>query len=92
MRVTGACVALGSAQGMSKAEALRAAQSDTRARYPHPYYWAGFVLTGHPGEAQAPLGVPLPAIAITGLGVLALLGLAAVRRARCSPPPTRTGG
>jgi len=32
--------------GMSKAEALRQAQLDTRERYPHPYYWAGFVLTG----------------------------------------------
>ncbi len=37
-------------QGKSKAEALQAAQKATRALYPHPYYWAGFVLTGHPGE------------------------------------------
>jgi CHAT domain-containing protein/tetratricopeptide (TPR) repeat protein len=36
--------------GMSKAEALQAAQSDTRKKYPHPYYWAGFVLTGDPGK------------------------------------------
>jgi CHAT domain-containing protein len=36
-------------QGMGKAEALRAAQRETRATYPHPYYWAAFVLTGNPG-------------------------------------------
>ncbi|MFN0120487.1 MAG: CHAT domain-containing protein, partial [Blastocatellia bacterium] len=37
-------------QGLSKAAALRAAQAAVRVSYPHPYYWAGFVLTGHPGE------------------------------------------
>jgi len=37
--------------GMSKAAALQAAQSDTRKKYPHPYYWAGFVLTGDPGQS-----------------------------------------
>jgi CHAT domain-containing protein len=35
-------------EGMGKASALRAAQAETRARHPHPYYWAGFVLTGNP--------------------------------------------
>jgi CHAT domain-containing protein len=39
-------------QGLSKAEALRAAQVDTRQKFPHPYYWAGFVLTGDPGPAD----------------------------------------
>jgi len=34
--------------GMSKAEALQAAQREMRAKYPHPYYWAAFVLTGVP--------------------------------------------
>ena len=38
-------------QGLSKAEALRAAQMNMRQKYPHPYYWAGFVLTGDPGPA-----------------------------------------
>jgi hypothetical protein len=43
--------------GASKAQALRQAQLDVRATYPHPYYWAAFVLTGDPGtgvEAQSP--------------------------------------
>jgi CHAT domain-containing protein len=35
-------------EGMSKAEALQAAQREMRANYPHPYYWAAFVLTGEP--------------------------------------------
>lgn len=33
-------------QGTSRAGALRAAQSAVRKKYPHPYYWGGFVLTG----------------------------------------------
>jgi CHAT domain-containing protein len=37
-------------QGLGKAEALRTAQSDVRQKYPSPYYWAGFVLTGDPGS------------------------------------------
>jgi len=36
--------------GMSKAAALQAAQAATRKKYPHPYYWAAFVLTGDPGN------------------------------------------
>lgn len=31
-------------EGQSKAEALRRAQVATKAKYPHPYYWAAFVL------------------------------------------------
>lgn len=34
------------AQGLGKAAALRAAQQETRARYPHPYHWAAFALVG----------------------------------------------
>jgi CHAT domain-containing protein/lipopolysaccharide biosynthesis regulator YciM len=37
-------------QGIGKAEALRAAQSETRKKYSHPYYWASFVLSGDPGQ------------------------------------------
>jgi CHAT domain-containing protein/predicted negative regulator of RcsB-dependent stress response len=33
-------------QGSSQAEALQKAQRETRSRYPHPYYWAAFTLTG----------------------------------------------
>jgi CHAT domain-containing protein/tetratricopeptide (TPR) repeat protein len=33
-------------KGMGKAEALQAAQRMTRKKFPHPYYWAAFVLTG----------------------------------------------
>ena len=36
--------------GMSKAAALQAAQIATRKKYPHPYYWAAFVLSGDPGK------------------------------------------
>jgi CHAT domain-containing protein len=38
-------------EGLSKAEALRDAQRDVRHRYPNPYYWSGFVLTGDPGRS-----------------------------------------
>ncbi|MBN2567833.1 MAG: CHAT domain-containing protein, partial [Deltaproteobacteria bacterium] len=31
---------------MSKDEALRQAQLETKEQYPHPYYWAAFLLTG----------------------------------------------
>jgi len=31
---------------MPKADALRQAQLETKARYPHPYYWSAFQLTG----------------------------------------------
>jgi len=34
----------------SKAEALRAAQQEIRKKFPQPRHWAGFVLTGDPGE------------------------------------------
>jgi CHAT domain-containing protein/ATP/maltotriose-dependent transcriptional regulator MalT len=38
-------------RGLSKADALQAAQAATRHKYPHPYYWAAFVLTGDPGKS-----------------------------------------
>jgi CHAT domain-containing protein len=43
-------------RGMSKAAALAAAQRETRATYPNPFYWAAFILTGDPG-AVAPRGM-----------------------------------
>jgi len=33
-------------KGKNKREALRLAQIETRKKYPHPYYWAAFQLTG----------------------------------------------
>jgi CHAT domain-containing protein/tetratricopeptide (TPR) repeat protein len=36
-------------QGLSKADALRVAQTEVRRKYPSPFYWAGFVLNGDPG-------------------------------------------
>lgn len=39
-------------EGLSKADALRAAQIELRQKYPNPYYWAGFVLTGDPGPSE----------------------------------------
>ena len=36
----------GALKGTSKREALRLAQLETRKKYPHPYYWAAFQLTG----------------------------------------------
>jgi CHAT domain-containing protein len=41
---------IGLKRGKSKAAALQAAQIATRRKYPHPYYWAAFVLTGDPGK------------------------------------------
>jgi CHAT domain-containing protein len=39
--------------GKSKVEALQAAQSEVKKKYPNPYYWAAFVLTGDPGSSDA---------------------------------------
>jgi len=38
--------------GLGTAAALSAAQRATRAKYPHPYYWAGFILTADPGGPE----------------------------------------
>jgi CHAT domain-containing protein len=34
--------------GRDKAEALRQAQLATLQKYPHPYFWAAYQLTGEP--------------------------------------------
>lgn len=34
------------ASGLEKAQALRCAMQELRLEYPHPYYWAPFVLVG----------------------------------------------
>ncbi|MEK7440490.1 MAG: CHAT domain-containing protein, partial [Chloroflexota bacterium] len=36
--------------GKGKGEALRLAQQEVRAKYPSPYYWAAFVLSGDVGD------------------------------------------
>ena len=38
-------------EGTRKVEALYGAIRDTRKRYPHPFYWASFALTGAPDSA-----------------------------------------
>jgi len=38
--------------GIGKAEALRQAQMEMRTDYPHPDFWAAFVLTGDGGESS----------------------------------------
>jgi CHAT domain-containing protein/uncharacterized protein HemY len=42
--------------GIAPAQALRQAQIEVRAKYPHPFYWAAFVLTGDGGSASS-LGI-----------------------------------
>ena len=39
-------------EGLGKAESLQMAQADIRRQFPQPYYWAGFVLMGDPGESN----------------------------------------
>jgi hypothetical protein len=61
--------------GMSKAEALRQAQIDVRQEHPNPHYWAGYVLSGDPGEPVAYSSVPW----LIGGALLVLLLLAGLR-------------
>jgi CHAT domain-containing protein len=75
-------------EGMGKAQALAAAQSDLRndeahAQWAHPFYWAAFVVTGDPGDRSTPEpGAGMPGWLLTvggvGLGVV-VLGLGAAR-------------
>jgi CHAT domain-containing protein len=59
-------------RGKSKAAALQTARMQTREKYPHPYYWAAFVLTGDPGTSS--VQIPwVPILVIGGVIVAALL-------------------
>ena len=44
--------------GAKRADALRHVQLDLQRRGVHPYYWAGFVLSGEDGALVAPSGAP----------------------------------
>jgi len=86
--------------GMSKAGALQAAQADVRgdARWSAPFFWAGFVLNGDPGEPQkvSPPPVPLPesptkrtgtrlpfvVLGVAGVALVAVAAMQLVRRQR----------
>ncbi len=39
-------------EGFAASEALRQAMQDTRRLYPHPFYWASFILVGSPMSLQ----------------------------------------
>ena len=41
-------------QGQGRGDALQHAAAFTRLKYPHPYYWAGFVVTGNLGGLSLP--------------------------------------
>jgi CHAT domain-containing protein len=87
--------------GMGKAQALTAAQSDLRRdeahpQWAHPFYWAAFVLTGDPGEVSGntrATGMPgwVPAAVACSVTVAAAgAGTMLWRRrrhARKTPPP-----
>jgi CHAT domain-containing protein len=40
------------ATGLPRAEALRAAQLELAARYPHPWFWGAFICQGDPGPLE----------------------------------------
>jgi len=48
--------------GVDRAQALQLAQEKVREAYPNPYYWAGFVLTGMPGETGEIPAIHLPSV------------------------------
>jgi CHAT domain-containing protein/Tfp pilus assembly protein PilF len=73
--------------GMGKAAALRQAQFDVRTKYPNPYYWSGFVLSGDGGPLNASLRPRMPpwVLALTGAGLLICwVGCIYVRRRQVS--------
>jgi CHAT domain-containing protein len=74
--------------GKPKAEALRQAKLQllqSNAAWAHPYYWAGYVLTGD-GSGRLPRVVSWRALALAAiLGVVALVALSSVLRAAAKP-------
>ncbi len=84
-------------EGKGKAEALQAAQEEVRRdeehpQWAHPYYWAGFVLSGDGGVVEGLAGESAgegqgicPSAAILPLG-LAIVALGRVRRRRGAEP------
>jgi CHAT domain-containing protein len=46
-------------EGKSRADALWEAQLSVRDEFPHPRYWAAFILQGDPGPLETPRLVPL---------------------------------
>jgi tetratricopeptide (TPR) repeat protein/CHAT domain-containing protein len=79
--------------GMSKGEALRQAQMDVRGEYPHPYYWASFVLTGDPGpvgkmQLTLPFSINNWSLWIGGIGSsllgIVVCGLIVIRASRAA--------
>ena len=87
--------------GVSKAEALRLAQMETRKAHAEPYYWAGFVLVGDAGVAREAMPTPQSTPPEAGGGwrlccgeIVALLGMAGTfhwQRRRCGIDRERTG-
>ncbi len=64
--------------GYGKAQALQAAQAEVRANpeWAGPYYWAGFVVNGDPGEVRQPTTSGRFWMVIAGMvGLLAVVGL-----------------
>ncbi|HKZ83114.1 MAG TPA: CHAT domain-containing tetratricopeptide repeat protein [Anaerolineae bacterium] len=66
-------------QGMGKAEALQAAQTEVRnnLKWAHPYYWAAFVLTGDAGKMTGitPGKLAEPVSVNTGLLIILVMAL-----------------
>jgi CHAT domain-containing protein/Tfp pilus assembly protein PilF len=74
--------------GLGKAEALRQAQIDVRTEYPHPYYWAAFVLTGDAGEVTGEVVIS----AATPLEEATTAPVDETPRAEETPAPAKSGG
>ena len=77
--------------GMSKAEALQAAQAEVREAYPGPFYWAAFILSGDPGAAQK-TPAPTTKPSCTPLAETSSLPASKPTRAPASAALTSRGG